>query len=189
MCPTASPLANSSCIVVTVMEYHLVRSRRRRRSVALQLNPQGELVVRAPLLMPKFFIDRFVAGHQDWISRQREMAASPRQPRRLYFATLDLLEEYIRAEVARYAALMGVRPRRVLFRQVTSYWGNCSPQGVIRFNLHLRYTPPVAVTYVVVHELCHLRWRGHGPRFWAMVHKYLPQAEDSRRILRQIAKH
>ena len=30
--------------------------------------------------------------------------------------------------------------------------------------------------YVIVHELCHLEVRGHGPEFWRLVQRY-PKAE------------
>ena len=38
--------------------------------------------------------------------------------------------------------------------------------------------------YVVVHELAHLRWRGHGPRFWGLVERFVPDADAHRRWLR-----
>lgn len=48
------------------LSYKLVRSH--RRSLCLLIK-EGELVVRAPYLTPKFFIDRFVASKTFWIKK------------------------------------------------------------------------------------------------------------------------
>ena len=34
--------------------------------------------------------------------------------------------------------------------------------------------PPELVEYVVVHELTHLRVHGHGPAFWLLMSRRLP---------------
>jgi len=42
--------------------------------------------------------------------------------------------------------------------------------------------PTWVVDYVLVHELCHLRYAGHGPRFWALVNRF-PLTERARGFL------
>ena len=54
--------------------YTLIRAR--RRTLSLQLDREGNAVVRAPYGVKKEFIDRFVAGHADWLKRAREKQAS-----------------------------------------------------------------------------------------------------------------
>jgi hypothetical protein len=39
--------------------------------------------------------------------------------------------------------------------------------------------------YVAIHELCHLRWRGHGPRFWTLVEQRMPDFRQHRDWLRR----
>ena len=43
-----------------------------RRSIGLHIIEDGKLEVRAPYLMPKFFIDRFVASKRDWIIKTKQ---------------------------------------------------------------------------------------------------------------------
>jgi len=74
------------------------------------------------------------------------------------------------------------------FTTVKTYWGTCAPSGILSFNLNLIYTPKEAVSYVIVHELAHLRWKGHGKRFWAMVVKYYPETKRMRALLRKIPR-
>ena len=50
--------------------YTLIRAK--RRTMSLQLDRDGNAVVRAPYGVKKEFIDRFVAEHEDWLTRARE---------------------------------------------------------------------------------------------------------------------
>lgn len=55
--------------------YRLILSR--RKTVTLTVDRKGEVVVKAPLSMPRKEIDRFVASHADWIARRRAQIPSP----------------------------------------------------------------------------------------------------------------
>ena len=169
------------------MKYTLIRSKKRRRSAALVVTITGEVVVRAPLHMPQPFIDQFVSGHSSWISkRQLELRKPKVAPIRALTDTA--LKTLIRQLVSHYSPLMDVTPSDIRFKSVSTYWGSCSPHRILSFNLRLAYTSADAVEYVVVHELAHLRFRGHGPRFWALVEKTYPRTREMRTFLRQIPR-
>ena len=55
------------------MDFELIRSD--RRSLSLQLKPDGSVLVRAPRRYPRNAIERFVAEHRDWIEAQRKKQA------------------------------------------------------------------------------------------------------------------
>lgn len=167
------------------MSYTLVRSR--RRTLSLQVNQAGEVVARAPLFYPKFLIDSFVETKSRWISKRRAELSRPTAARTEYFSA-EQLREFVHQQVAHFGPLMRLTPHSLRFTQVQSYWGTCSPAGVLSFNLALRFTPPEAVTYVVVHELAHLRYRGHGMRFWKLVNTTYPPASTMRSVLRKIGR-
>lgn len=168
-----------------MIEYILIRAR--KRSLSLQVNGSGELIARAPLFMPKFMIDRFVNDKFSWVEKRRRDMQKPVAPKVKHF-TVEELKIYIEQEVLVYSQQMGLRPTGLRYTQVSSYWGTCAPSGLLSFNLSLCFAPPGAVSYVVVHELAHLRWKGHGERFWAMVEKYYPETKEMRAILRKINK-
>ena len=50
--------------------YELRRSR--RKTLALEVTREGQVIVRAPLRMSEKQIERFVAAHADWIVRAQE---------------------------------------------------------------------------------------------------------------------
>ena len=75
-------------------------------------------------------------------------------------------------------------PQRVSIKTVRTLWGSCSSRGNLTFCTRLALTPPELLEYVVVHELCHLRFMNHSPQFWQEVALYLPDYKNRRRLLR-----
>ena len=67
--------------------------------------------------------------------------------------------------------------------QQNSRWGSCTVDtGAIRLSARMQAFPSWVVDYVLVHELAHLRYNGHGPRFWSLVNRY-PLTERARGYL------
>jgi predicted metal-dependent hydrolase len=73
----------------------------------------------------------------------------------------------------------------ISLRDNTSRWGSCSPDGSISLSIRLLFMPQGILDYVIVHELAHTRYRSHGPRFWALVEKAVPDHKERRKWLRE----
>jgi predicted metal-dependent hydrolase len=91
---------------------------------------------------------------------------------------------FLSAGVRHFAAGMGLKPPPLELRNWRRRWGECHPDGRLRFNWRLVLLPPEILDYLVVHELAHLLVPGHPPRFWQEVGKYLPDYANRRRWLR-----
>lgn len=80
-----------------------------------------------------------------------------------------LLEQWHRhPRFARY-------PRPALtIRAMRSRWGSLGSRRGMTLNLALVHAPAECIEYVVVHELCHLRYHGHGRGFYALLEAVLP---------------
>jgi len=89
----------------------------------------------------------------------------------------------IQGRLARYAPALGVKARPLELAQWKRRWGECHPDGRLRFNWRLIMLPPEIIDYVVVHELAHLRVPGHNPRFWGQVAAILPDYRERRQWL------
>lgn len=60
---------------------------------------------------------------------------------------------------------------------MTTRWGSCTyGTREVRISTRLAAFPDWVIDYVIVHELAHLRVRGHGDAFWNLVHRY-PKSE------------
>jgi predicted metal-dependent hydrolase len=80
----------------------------------------------------------------------------------------------LRERVRHWGARMGLTPGPVALKEWKRRWGECHPDGKLRFNWRLILCPPAVIDYVVVHELAHLKVAGHSPRFWGQVATVLP---------------
>lgn len=61
--------------------------------------------------------------------------------------------------------------------------GSCSRAGVIRLNPRLIQASRACITYVIIHELCHLREHNHGKRYYALLDRALPEWRELRQKL------
>jgi hypothetical protein len=80
--------------------------------------------------------------------------------------------------VGRYARKYGLCPKAVRVKDQKHLWGSCSKDGTIHLNWHLVYAPKAVLEYAVLHELCHIQHRTHGPEFWAFLEKIMPDYEE-----------
>jgi predicted metal-dependent hydrolase len=78
----------------------------------------------------------------------------------------------------------GLQPSSVRWSTTqATRWGSCTiDTASIRISSRMRDFPRWVIDYVLVHELCHLRYRGHGPRFWGLANRY-PLTERARGFL------
>lgn len=168
-------------------DYRLIRSR--RRTLALEITREGEVLVRAPLRLPEAAIRAFVASREDWITAHLDKV---RRYRESHPPLTDAEKEALRrravevlpAKVAHYAALMGVQPTAVHITSARTRFGSCSAKNSLSFSLYLMQYPDEAVDYVVVHELAHIRHHDHSAAFYEEVARYLPDYKARMALLK-----
>lgn len=166
------------------MEVKIIRSR--RKTVAIQITPAGEVLVRCPKYMTVSEINRFVRCKQSWIDEKLSRLPPPQPP--LTQAELKNLasqaKEDLPQRVSRYAPQIGVTYSRITIRSQKSRWGSCSAKGNLSFNCLLMLAPPEVRDYVVVHELCHRKQLNHAPAFWSLVEEILPDYRTRKQWLK-----
>lgn len=169
-------------------QYRVIRSR--RRTIALEITRQGEVVVRAPLSATGGEIERFVERHRLWLEKhlaaKRDYLARHPEPDDAQCALWrQQAKEILPPLVAQWAQRMGVRPAAVTVTSARTRFGSCSAKGRVCFSLYLMAYPPEAIEYVVVHELAHLKHHDHSPAFYAEVARYLPDWQARRALLNE----
>ncbi|BCI68340.1 M48 family metallopeptidase [Acetobacter aceti] len=75
------------------------------------------------------------------------------------------------------SALWVAEPPALKLQAMRTQWGNCSPGGVVTLNPHLVKAPRDCIDYVILHELCHLKEHNHGPAFWQLLGRVMPDWE------------
>lgn len=90
--------------------------------------------------------------------------------------------------VERRAREVGVTPGRITIRDQSSRWASASVDGSLSFSWRLILAPTFVLDAVAVHELAHLRIRGHSRAFWDLVESHAPRTPEARAWLRQHAR-
>ena len=160
-------------------EYTLIRSA--RRTLGIEIAPDGTVIVRAPRMTPRRQIEALLRDKAEWIARAQARAAqraSAASAAPLTKAELDALRAQAKAclpdRAAYYAARIGVDYGRITIRTQKTRWGSCTARGDLSFNCLLMLAPPEVVDSVVVHELCHRRHMDHSAAFYAEVLRVFP---------------
>jgi predicted metal-dependent hydrolase len=86
-------------------------------------------------------------------------------------------------EIEGHAPALGVSPSAITLRDPRTRWGSASREGRLSFSWRLVLAPAEALETVVIHELAHLRYFGHGPRFWGLVASRRPDHRAWRKWL------
>lgn len=163
--------------------------RSNRRTIAIQVNPDLTVTVRAPRCATKREIDRILREKQPWIQKHMEQM----KEKRAQYDAMEMdgltdaecrqlkqkAQAYIPERVEYFANIMGVDYGRITIRKQKTRWGSCSGKGNLNFNCLLMLTPPEVIDYVVIHELCHRKEMNHSKAFWREVEKVMPDYKKS----------
>lgn len=79
--------------------------------------------------------------------------------------------------VERIARENGFKYGRVTVRATRSRWGSCSADNNISLSIFLLCVPPHLCEYVILHELCHTKYKDHSPKFHKLLDELLEGKE------------
>jgi predicted metal-dependent hydrolase len=96
----------------------------------------------------------------------------------------EWLKRKARERVARRAEALAERAgraiRRISIRDPRARWGSCTHKGDLSFSWRLILAPAHVLDYVVAHEVAHLVHLNHGPNFWKLVERLMPDFAEAR---------
>jgi predicted metal-dependent hydrolase len=96
----------------------------------------------------------------------------------------EVLTEKTGEILSRYSEFR-FKPSGLVIRPLKSRWGSCSIKGRITLNSELIKLDPRLIDYVIIHELCHLKFHNHGPDFHKLLGELIPDYKSLRKELRK----
>jgi predicted metal-dependent hydrolase len=119
----------------------------------------------------RFVDSEFVAD----ITASNISEESKLQIKRLYEEwLLRMAQKILKRKVETYAQRVGVNIQKISVKNsLKSRWASLTKNDSINFNMHLAKAPQDVIDYIVLHEICHLKIRGHSHHYWALLYRYM----------------
>ena len=146
----------------------MLRRSTRARQVSIRVHPSHGVIVTVPFLTPYARGISFLESRRDWVKKVlgRYRARNADLPEGEDIESLRaqakvVLPPRLKELADRYGFIFN----RVSIKHNTSNWGSCSTKGNINLNLNLMRVDRPLQDYILLHELTHLRYPNHGPKF------------------------
>lgn len=80
--------------------------------------------------------------------------------------------------------MTGLIYHHTIIRGQSTLWGSCNAKKTISLNYKLLFLPRHIAQYVLLHELCHLKYLNHSKRFWQYLKTLDPHCMANRKALK-----
>lgn len=161
--------------------------RRRCRRICLRIDSAGGVRLTVPMRCATLREgEAFLKSKWAWIlkTRAKVQARPPIARAPVTDAEIEALRSLLAELNDLWALRVGEPDVTWKIRKVKSVWGCCHwRRRYITYNAELAHAPRELVEYVVVHEFTHFAVHGHGPEFYALMDRRLPDWHLLRRRL------
>ena len=83
--------------------------------------------------------------------------------------------KFICPRVHKYSEMMGLNIDEISILELKTRWASCSDnKQKVNFHWKVMMAPASVIDYLIVHELCHFKYKRHNAEFWNEVDKYYP---------------
>lgn len=166
--------------------YRLIRSK--RKTLAIQVRPGHEVLVRAPFFVSKSEIDSFVKSREDWI--KKHLNKTPEKAPE-YTAEEEMILRKKAADILpgliqEYADQLQVKPQKISINGARTRFGSCSAKGNLNFSFRLMDYPMSCIEYVALHEVAHLKHMNHSPAFYQTLASIMPDHRERAKLLKNM---
>ena len=159
----------------------------------ISVSPRRGVVISMPWMLPYAIAEKFLLSKRQWVAAALERQAGQMHRAAESGRTATVPDDPAELERMREAARAALVPKllsaaarygfpfkgRVAIKNNVSNWGSCSSKGNINLNMRLILLPEHLQDYVILHELCHLRYPDHSPQFHALLDSLLGGRETT----------
>lgn len=176
-----------------ILGYTLVRSLR-AKNMRITIQATG-VTVTIPHSMSIARAEKYVFEKKEWIEknllriqkRSVGVLKIPKASKKDYLEKKSEALTLITKKLLKWNTFYRLTWNTLAVKNTSSRWGSCSKKGNLNFNYRVVYLPENLVDYLIIHELCHLEEMNHGPHFWKLVEKTIPNYRELRKQLHYIS--
>ena len=97
---------------------------------------------------------------------------------------IEKAELFLKERVRILSEKTGIQPQGMKIREQQKRWGSCTKDNILIFNWLIIMAPVSVIDYIIIHELCHLKYPNHSENFWKEVAVFRPDFQKRRDWLR-----
>lgn len=161
------------------LQYEIIYSK--IKNVYIQIK-DGKVVIKVPKRISKKELNRIIEQKTDWIQKSLEKEKKKLEKNPLY--KQEQFKQIVEKNANELIKITGLIPNKIRIRDIKYAWGSCSCNKNITINNKLISYSENAIKYVILHELCHLRYMNHSKEFWNLVQRYMPEYKEVKKEFR-----
>ena len=166
-----------------IIEYEI--EKKKIKNLYIQVK-NGKVNVKIPYTVSIKKVEQFVNKKAKWIYtklKQEKPSQKMSEEERKYY--IEKAKNTYPKIIEKLTLKTGLKPKSWRIRDIKYAWGSCSSKGNITLSLSLIKEPNEVIEYVVLHELCHLKYMNHSKDFWNLVENYMPEYKTYRLELKR----
>ena len=118
--------------------------------------------------------DRLLEKHRSWILKKSQFIEDCLRDNSNK-KTVERTEEEFKSLICLLAEKaskgLGERLNKIYFRTMRTKWASCSSKRNLTINKLMKYLPDHLLSYVIFHEVVHLKEKRHNDKFWKRISK------------------
>ena len=151
------------------------------KNVYIQIK-DGKVIIKAPKYMSKKELKKIIENKLDWINKNLENSKQNKEKKELY--TREQFTKIVEKNANELIKQTQLVPNKIRIKNIKYAWGTCSSNRNITINYNLiKYNEDV-IKYVILHELCHLKYMNHSKDFWNLIEKYMSNYKEIKKQLK-----
>lgn len=156
-----------------ILQYEIIYSKIKNVYIKIK---DGKVLITAPKRISKKELEKIIEKKADWINKNLEKSNQKQERKLLY--TEEKFKQIIEKNAQELIKITGLIPNKIKIKDIKYAWGSCSSNKNITINHKLIAYSEIAIRYVILHELCHLKYMNHSKEFWNLVQKYMPEYKE-----------
>ena len=142
----------------------------------------GKVLIKAPKRISEKELGKIIEQKSEWIEKNLEKEKKKQKKKPLY--TQEQFKQIIEKNANELIKMTGLIPNKIRIKDIKYAWGSCSSNKNITINHKLIAYSEIAIRYVILHELCHLKYMNHSKEFWNLLQKYMPEYKKAKAELK-----
>ncbi|MBQ2937803.1 MAG: M48 family metallopeptidase [Clostridia bacterium] len=160
------------------IQYEIIYSK--IKNVYIQIK-DGKVFIKAPKRISKKELEKIIYQKSDWIQKRLENSQQKQERKKLY--TEEQFKQVVEKNAKELIQKTGLIPNKIRIRDIKYAWGSCSNNKNITINFKLIKYSEEVIRYVILHEICHIRYMNHSKDFWNLVRHYMPNYKQVKKEL------